>query len=102
MKDTADIFYSENNLQDLNLIGANFTNDDLENIKKIDNVKNAERKLSVTGLTDNDKTLLINFIETNEISKFYVVDGIPFDKDKTGVWLDEFYANENNRRYNSC
>ena len=96
MKKTADVFYSENNLQDLNVMGANFTKDDLENIKKIDNVKDAERKLSVTGTTDNDKTLLINFIESNNISKFFVVDGEEFDVNKSGVWLDNFYAIENN------
>ena len=96
MTDTADTFYTNNNLQDLNLVGENFTNEDLENIKKIDNVKNAERKLSVTALTDNDKTLLLNFIESNKISKFYVKEGIPFDNSKSGVWLDEFYALENN------
>ena len=96
MKETADKFYSENNLQDLNLIGNNFTEDDLNNIKKIDNVTAAERKLSVTGVTDDDKTLLINFIESNNISKFYVVQGIEFDANKSGVWLDEFYAKENN------
>ena len=96
MKITADKFYSNNNLQDLNLIGNNFTKEDLDNIKKIDNISDAERKLSVTGITDNDKTLLINFIESNNISKFYVVDGVKFDVNKSGVWLDEFYANENN------
>ena len=95
MTDTADKFYSENNLQDLNLVGI-FSKDDLENIKNINNIKNAERKLSITGLTDDDKTLLINVIESNEISKFYVIDGIEFDSDKSGVWLDEFYAKENN------
>lgn len=95
MKETADKFYSENNLQDLNVIGPNFTNEDLDTIKSIDNVKNAERKLSVTGTTDKDKTLLINFIESNEISKFYVIKGEKFDSNKSGVWLDEFYANEN-------
>ena len=96
MKETADKFYSENNLQDLNVMGANFTKDDLENIKKIENVKDAERKLSITGTTDNDKTLLINFIESNNISKFYIIDGEEFNSDKSGVWLDEFYAMENN------
>ena len=34
MKETANKFYQENNLQDLNVMGANFTTDDLENIKK--------------------------------------------------------------------
>ena len=96
MKETADKFYQENNLQDLNIIGTNFTKDDLENIKNIDNVKDAERKLSVTGTTDNDKTLLINFIESNNISKFYIIDGEEFDVNKSGVWLDNFYAIENN------
>ncbi len=96
MTHTADVFYSENNLQDLNVIGLNLTKDDLEDIKKIDNVEDAERKLSVTATTDEDKTLLLNFIESNNISKFYVVDGEPFDSNKSGVWLDEFYAKENN------
>ena len=96
MTETADKFYSENNLQDLNVIGTNFTDEDLKTIKSIDNVKDAERKLSVTGTTDNDKTLLINFIESNNISKFYVFDGEDFDANKSGVWLDNFYAIENN------
>lgn len=96
MKDTADKFYRENNLQDLNLIGSNFTKEDLEAVKNIKNVKNAERKLSVTALTDDEKTLLLNFIETNEISKFYVFEGERFDANKSGIWLDNFYAKENN------
>ena len=96
MQTTGDMFYTENNLQDLNIIGSNFTKDDLELIKGLDNIKNAERKLSVNAITDNDKTLLLNFIESNEISKFYVVEGSSFDYDKSGVYLDEFYAKENN------
>lgn len=95
MQYTADKFYKENNLQDLNVIGANFTREDLDNIKKIDHVKNAERKLSITTKTDGDKTLLTNFIESNKISKFYVVKGEKFDVDKKGIWLDAFYADAN-------
>lgn len=96
MTKTADKFYSENNLQDLNVVGTNFIESDLETIKQIDNVKYAERKLSVTGTTDNDKTLLLNFIESNNISRFHIVEGEKFDVNKSGVWLDEFYAKENN------
>ena len=95
MQETADKFYTENNLQDLNVVGTNFTESDLQKIKSIDNVKDAERKLSITGITNDDKTLLLNFIEENNISKFYVKDGEKFDKNKSGVWLDEFYAKEN-------
>ena len=96
MQKTADIFYKENNLEDLVIIGSNFTNDDLNKVKKMDNVNNAERKLSVTGTTNDDNTLLINFIESNEISKFYIIDGTQFDINKKGVWLDNFYAIEHN------
>lgn len=95
MTKTGNKFYTENNLQDLNVSGPNFTKEDLDTIKSIDNVKNAERKLSITGVTDKDKTLLINFIESNDISKFYVFEGEKFDRDKSGVWIDKFYANEN-------
>ena len=95
MTETGNKFYTENNLQDLNVMGTNFSNDDLVTIKDIKHVKDAERKLSVTALTDNDKTLLLNFIESNNISKFYVFDGEKFDSNKSGVWLDYFYALEN-------
>ena len=95
MKETSNKFYTENNLQDLNIMGS-LNKDDLDQIKSLDNVKDAEGKISITGLTDNDKTLLINLIESNNISKFYVYEGIEFDKNKSGVWLDYFYAKENN------
>lgn len=96
MDETRNKFNSENNIHDLEVIGANFTLNDLVKVKKMDNVKDAERKLSVTGSSDNDNTLLINFIESNNISKFYVIDGEKFDNNKSGVWLDNFYAIENN------
>ena len=57
MRESADIFYSENNIFDLNVIGL-LNHDDLNQIKKLDNVEDAELKLSVTATTDNEKTLL--------------------------------------------
>ena len=95
MAKTSDKFYSLNNLQDLNVIGY-LNHEDLEIIKKIDNVNDAELKLSVSATTDDDKILLLNFIESNNISKFYVIDGEEFDFNKSGIWLDNFYCEENN------
>ncbi|MCR5483439.1 MAG: ABC transporter permease, partial [Bacilli bacterium] len=95
MQDTSDKFYSENNLQDLNALGY-LNHDDLNKIKEIENVNDAELKLSVTATTNNEKTLLLNFIESNNISKFYVYEGEEFDSNKSGIWLDNFYAIENN------
>lgn len=98
MTDTANRFYTKNNLPDVNVIGTSFTKDDLNDIKSIDNVVDAERKLTLTmnDAKDNNKSYLVNFIEDNNISKFYVKDGTSFDKKKSGVWLDYFYAKENN------
>lgn len=95
MTKTGENFYSNNNLQDLNILGVNFTNVDLEVIKRIDNVKDAERKLSVTAVSGDDRTLSLNFIESNNISKFHVIDGEEFDVNKSGIWLDSYYAIEN-------
>ena len=43
-----------------------------------------------------DNTLEINFIESNNISKLYVLDGEGFDASKSGVWVDNDYAKNNN------
>lgn len=95
---TANKFYSSNNLQDLNVVGYNLSVDDLNKIKWLKNVKDAERKLVVTGIDakNTDKTFLISFIESNNISRFYVKDGVEFDSSKKGVWVDNFYAVKNN------
>ena len=98
MINAASSFYEKNNLQDLNVIGTSLTRSDLEKIKSLKNVEDAERKLVVTGIDndDNDKTYLISFIESNNISKFYVLEGEKFDVNKKGVWVDNFYAKNNN------
>ena len=97
MKQTANNFYTQNNLQDLNVMGA-LSKENLDTIKQIDNVKNAEGKLNVSTVLDNnnDITLSMNFIESNEISKFHIVEGKEFDANTKGVWLDNFFAQENN------
>lgn len=97
MKQTANNFYTDYNLQDLNAMGE-LTKENLEMIKQIENVKNAESKLVVNGVLEenSDITLQLSFIESNEISKFYIVDGNEFNVNTKGIWLDDFFAKENN------
>ena len=94
MEESADKYYKDNNFQDISLSGENFSNDDLEKVKNMENVKDAERILTIkTELENkNDVTLDTNFIESNNISKMYVVDGEEFSKDKKGVWFDSYLA----------
>lgn len=98
MISAGDTFYENNNLQDLNVLGIHFKEEDINKVKNLENVADAERKLVVTGIDADhpDNTYLISFIETNNISKFYVIDGIEFDSNQKGVWIDNFYAQENN------
>ncbi len=103
MDKSAEKYYKENNLQDIWIEGAEFSSQDLEDIKNIDNVENAERELTITADLDKineeekkDITLETNFIESNEISKMYVVDGEEFGKEKDGVWFDSYLANSLN------
>ena len=97
MKQTANNFYTDYNLQDFNVMGE-LTKENLDTIKQIENVKNAESKLMINGVLEenNDITLQLNFIESNEISKFYIVEGNEFNVKTKGIWLDNFFAEENN------
>lgn len=98
MINAADNFYTKNNLQDLNVLGASFSKADLEEVKSLDHVNNAERKLVINAIDadDKNKSYLVSFIESNDISKFYVFKGEKFDPNKKGVWVDKFYADNNN------
>ncbi len=97
MKQTADNFYEDYNLQNLNVMG-DLSEDDLDKIKDIEHIKNAEEKLNINAVleSDADITISMNFILKNEISKFYIVDGEKFDFENKGIWLDNFFAEENN------
>ena len=94
MDKSADKYYKDNNFQDIWLSGENFSNEDLEKVKNTENVKDAERLLTINTELENkeDVTLETNFIETNNISKMYVVEGEEFSKDKKGVWFDSYLA----------
>ena len=93
----ADDFYESNNLQDLDVNGTNFSEKDLETVKSLPHVKNAERKLVLPAINseDNDKSFSVSVIESNEISEFYVKDGVPFDANAKGAWVEEKYMEEN-------
>ena len=98
MQQSGDRFYEKCNLQDLEVLGENFSSGDIEKIKNVENVVDAERKLTLVASVDGieDKSLQLNFMESNKISKFFVFEGEDFSKDKSGIWIDKFYA-ENNK-----
>ena len=108
MKKSGEVYYENQNLQDLWLTSKNFKEDDLKQIKEIDNVKNVERQLTINasvidserftnptnGKNISDLILECNFIESNEINKMYVLEGEEYSKDKSGLWLDYYLADK--------
>ena len=94
MRVSGEKFYENNNMADLWVTGENFSNEDLEKVKKIANIKDAERVLTLKTelLNYNDVALEANFIESNNICKMHVQDGEEFSKEKSGVWLDSYLA----------
>ena len=93
MQKSSDDYYEKYNLQDIWVSGTNFSNEDLDKIKSISNVKDAERKLTLNTLwKEKEIDLQTNFIESNNISKFYIIDGEEFNKEKSGIWVDYYLA----------
>ncbi len=95
MADSADRYYKSNNLEDLWVSGESFSEEDLDAVKAVPNVKNAERSLAFqcTWIRDEGSiTIETNFIETNDISRFHVFDGEDFDPAGGGLWLDFYLA----------
>lgn len=80
------------------LFGKGLTRENVGEIKAIDGVENAEGKVTFMGTIagNEDRTLELNFIETNEISKLYIVEGEEFNENKKGVWINEYFAKNNN------
>ena len=87
-------YYEENNLQDLWMLGENFSDEDMEDILATDGVKDAERALVINTDLKNYKDVVLetNFVESKNISSMHVVDGEGFDYDSDGMWLDSYLA----------
>ena len=106
MKESSYKYYENQNLQDIWLTSKNFTDEKLESIKKVSNVRNAERFLRINAnaigsekyinpLNEKpieDLVIECNFIESNEINKMYIIEGEEFSKEKKGIWLDYYLA----------
>lgn len=94
MKQSGDSYYEKNNLEDIWIMGENFKEEDLNKIKDIENIKDAERQVTLKTTLEENKDIGFEtiFIESNNISKMYVAEGEEFDKEKEGMWLDYYYA----------
>mgnify|MGYP002623632126 CR=1 FL=1 len=98
MERSADLYYENNNLQELDAFGL-LTDKDIDALKEYNHVNDIDGKLTLISSASisnyGSSKAEVNFIKENDVSKFYVRDGIDFDVDKDGIWIDAYYANEN-------
>ena len=97
MRIGVDRYYEDHNLPDIWVMSANFTEEELAQIKEINNIQDAERRLTTLGTIDEieNSTAQLNFIETNNISRFYVAEGIEFNPEVDAVWMDAYWSRNN-------
>ncbi|MDR0293004.1 MAG: ABC transporter permease [Oscillospiraceae bacterium] len=99
LQKSADKFYAQANLADAFLYASGFTDEQAEAVGNIPGVTAVERRLELSAAADfeNAPALTLYFVEKNEISKLYLLEGAGFDReDGDGIWLDKRFADAHN------
>ncbi len=94
-EETADTYYGETNLADGWIYTSNLDSDFVDKVNDLSHTKDSERQLVVNSIADfkNDPDITLHFLEDDDISKFYLINGEEFDlDDEDGVWLDIRFA----------
>ena len=89
------VFHEECNLSDLWVYGEGFTQENLDAVRKLDFVKEAQLRMSVTGSApDCDGAQVDLYLEReNLVNKPYYIKGEEFNpEDTTGIWLTNAFA----------
>lgn len=96
---SAQEYYESCALADFWVQGACFSQDDAELIESLPEVRTVQRCLTVDakaegiiGKGGEEAEMTLYFLEENNVSMPYVVQGEAFDENKKGFWLDEQFA----------
>ena len=91
---SADRYYRETNFADLFLTSEGFSKEDIQDIRQIEGVKDAERRASVIGRVTNisDRKIELNFLESDNICRLYTEKGDPYTQGMSGIWIDRHFA----------
>ena len=89
-------YYNETNLADGWIYGDSFTKEQLDDIKSLDEVKDAYREMVIptVGNYSSDPDITLHVLEEDQtISKFHVFKGEDFNlSDEDGIWIDKRFA----------
>lgn len=88
-------YHKECNLSDVWMYGEGFSDDELDTVRNLDFVKDAQLRMSVTGSApDCDGAQVDIYLEReNLVDTPYYISGEPFDPtDTDGIWLANAFA----------
>ncbi|MFQ9111411.1 MAG: cell division protein FtsX, partial [Methanobrevibacter smithii] len=88
-------YYDATNLADGWIYSSHLDNSTVDKVDNLSATTASERQLVINsvGDFDNDPDVTLHFVENNDISKFYLVEGKDVDiDDEDGVWLDKRFA----------
>lgn len=88
-------YHKECNLSDVWMYGEGFSDDELDTVRNLDFVKDAQLRMSVTGSAPNcDGAQVDIYLEReNLVDTPYYISGEPFDPtDTDGIWLANAFA----------
>ncbi|WP_407422226.1 ABC transporter permease [Methanobrevibacter sp.] len=88
-------YYDATNLADGWIYSANLDDDFVDEVNNLSPTKDSERQLVIDSVGDfsNDPEITLHFLEKNNISTFYLIEGEDFNiSDEDGVWLDKEFA----------
>ena len=88
-------YHKECNLSDVWVYGEGFSDEQLENVRKLDSVQSAQLRTSFTGSAPEFDGAQVDMIleRENTVDTPYYISGEPFDpKDTEGVWIANAFA----------
>ena len=98
--DVSTKYYEDTNLADGWIYGEEIDNDTFEDIKGMDQIKDAHREMVVDTVANysSDPDITLHIVEGKQnISTFHLFKGKDFDEDDTdGIWIDKRFADGRN------
>ena len=98
-------YYEETNLADLWATGREFSKEDVNAVKHINSVADAQRRIMTEGKAELDSdeygdepTMQMIFLEDEGISNLKISEGIPYRPGSSGVWIDQAFASRRRLR----
>jgi len=101
LEENSEDFYNQTNLADVFVMGSDFSDEQLDSVSDIEGVTEIERRTVIEAVfeksAEKPSILSLHFVEKNEVSKMYLIEGEEFNvDDETGIWLSKRFTDANN------